>query len=123
MNICYIPISLGELYDKYSILIIKSNKINDKKKLIEINKEISFLKPFIDKFNLSYEIQEKLKNINERLWNIENDIREKENKNEFDNDFIQLSRLVYKTNDLRAKIKDEINKVFNSEINEIKSYV
>jgi hypothetical protein len=123
MNICYVPISLGELYDKYSILIIKSNKIRDKKQLIEINKEITFLKPFIDKFNLSYEIQEKLKTINENLWDIENAIREKENKNEFDNDFIQLARLVYKTNDSRGKIKDEINKYLNSEIKEIKSYV
>jgi hypothetical protein len=123
MNICYIPISLGELYDKYSILIIKSNKISDKKKLIEIHKEITFLKPFIDKFNLNCQIQEKLKTINETLWNIENDIREKENKKEFDNDFIELARLVYKTNDLRGKIKGEINKYLNSEINEIKSYL
>lgn len=123
MNICHIPISLGELYDKYSILLIKSKKITNEQKLIGINKEISFLKPFIDKFILNDELYEKIKLVNEKLWVIEDEIREKENKNEFDNDFIQLARLVYKTNDLRAKIKEEINKFLNSEINEIKSYV
>jgi hypothetical protein len=123
MNICYIPISLGELHDKYSILLIKSEKITDVEKLIEINKEITFLKPYIDKCNLSNEIQEKLKNINEKLWNIEDNIRKKEISNEFDHEFIQLARLVYITNDERSRIKNEINKCLNSEINEIKSYV
>lgn len=123
MNICHIPVSLGELYDKYSILLIKSKKINNEKKLIEINKEISFLKCYIDKFNLNAELQEKMQNINEKLWNIEDDIRIKEEKNEFDNDFIELARSVYKNNDLRSKIKNEINIILNSEINDIKSYV
>ena len=80
MNICNIPISLGELYDKYSILLIKSKKITDEKKLLEINKELSFLKCYIDKFNLNSELQEKIKNINEKLWNIEDEIRIKEKK-------------------------------------------
>jgi len=123
MNISYIPISLGELYDKYSILLIKSERINDENKLIEINKEISFLKPYIDKYNLNSQLELELKNVNEKLWIIEDDIRKKEKKNEFDDEFIELARLVYKTNDLRAKIKYEINKCLNSEINEIKSYV
>jgi hypothetical protein len=123
MNICHIPVSLGELYDKYCILLIKSEKIINETKQIEINKELSFLKPFIDNYNLNNELQQKLKIVNEKLWSIEDDIREKENKNEFDDEFIQLARLVYKTNDERAKIKFDINKCLNSEINEIKSYV
>ena len=81
------------------------------------------MKPYIDKCNLSNEIQEKLKNINEKLWNIEDNIRKKEISNEFDDEFIQLARLVYITNDERSRIKNEINKCLNSEINEIKSYV
>jgi hypothetical protein len=122
MNICSIPVSLGELYDKYSILEIKSEKINDEHKLFEIKKEINFLKPYIDKFNLSEEFKDKIKNVNLQLWNIEDNIRKKEKKNEFDNEFIQLARDVYITNDERAKIKNDINKYLNSEINEIKSY-
>jgi hypothetical protein len=123
MNICYIPISLGELYDKYSILLLKSKKIVNEKKLIEINKEIEFLKPFIEKFILSNELYEKIKNINETLWNIEDEIRKKEEKNEFDDEFIKIARSVYKMNDERAKIKSEINTYLNSQIKEIKSYV
>jgi hypothetical protein len=60
--------------------------------------------------------------INEKLWNIEDDIRIKEKKNEFDSDFIELARSVYKTNDERAKIKNDINILLKSEIKEIKSY-
>jgi hypothetical protein len=122
MSLCYIPVSLGELYDKYSILQIKSDKISDLNKLKEVNKELDILKPYIYKFNLNIDIQNNLKHVNELLWNIEDDIREKENKGEFDNEFIELARLVYKTNDKRASIKSEINKILNSEINEIKSY-
>lgn len=122
MNICSIPVSLGELYDKYSILEIKSEKITDEHKLFEIKKEMNFLKPYIDKFNLSEEFKDKIKKVNLQLWDIEDNIRIKEKKNEFDNEFIQLARNVYITNDERAKIKNEINKYFNSEINEIKSY-
>jgi hypothetical protein len=122
MSSCYIPVSLGELYDKYSILQIKSDKITNINKLNEVNKELSALKPYIDKFNLHMDIQKELRYVNELLWNIEDDIREKENKGEFDDEFIQLARLVYKTNDKRASIKDKINKLLNSEINEIKSY-
>jgi hypothetical protein len=123
MNICHIPVSLGELYDKYSILLIKSEKINDGNKLAEINKELTFLKPYIDKLELKNELQQKMKSVNEKLWNIEDDIRKKEIKNEFDDEFIQLARLVYITNDERCRIKNEINKFLNSEIKEIKSYV
>jgi len=122
MNICNVPISIGELYDKYSILLIKKEKINENDKLYFINKEIEYLQPFINKFNLPLEIVERMREVNEKLWNIEDDIRIKEDKQEFDEKFITLARMVYKTNDDRHKIKCEINTIINSEIREIKSY-
>jgi hypothetical protein len=122
MNNCHIPVSLGELCDKYSILQIKSERVKDENKLAEINKELLYLKPYMDKLNLNNTDYQKLKNINEKLWNIEDDIRIKEKKNEFDSDFIELARSVYKTNDERAKIKNDINILLKSEIKEIKSY-
>lgn len=122
MNNCLIPVSLGELYDKFSILLIKSEKISDQTKLLEVKREISLLEPYINKFNLNNEMRENIKLVNEKLWNIEDSIRLKEYKNEFDDEFIILARSVYIMNDERAKIKNEINKILNSEINEIKSY-
>jgi hypothetical protein len=122
MNICNVPISIGELYDKYSILLIKKEKINENDKLYFINKEIEYLQPFINKFNLSLEIVEKMRAINEKLWNIEDEIRIKEQTQEFDERFITLARMVYITNDERHKIKCEINTIINSEIREMKSY-
>lgn len=122
MNNCLIPVSLGELYDKFSILLIKSEKISDQTKLLEVKREISLLEPYINKFNLNNEMRENIKLVNEKLWSIEDSIRLKEYKNEFDEEFIMLARSVYITNDERAKIKNEINKILNSEINEIKSY-
>ena len=123
MNSCNIIVSIGELYDKYSILQIKKSKINNEAKLIYINKEIAYLKPLINNFKLDDEIFEKLKKINETLWSIEDNIRVKETKNEFDSEFIELARLVYKTNDQRHIVKNIIDNIFNSEIKEIKSYV
>ena len=122
MNICNVPISIGELYDKYSILLIKKEKINENDKLYFINKEIEYLQPFINKFELPLEIIERMRAVNEKLWNIEDDIRIKEDKQEFDEEFITLARMVYKTNDERHKIKCEINTIINSEIREMKSY-
>ena len=123
MNSCNIIVSIGELYDKYSILQIKKSKINNVSKLIYINKEIEYLKPLINKFKLDNIIFEKLKKINETLWNVEDNIRIKETKKEFDCEFIELARLVYKTNDQRYIVKNEIDNIFNSEVKEIKSYV
>ena len=122
MNICNIPISIGELYDKYSILLIKKEKINDNDKLYFINKEIEYLQLFINKFNLPLEIVKRMRSVNEKLWDIEDDIRIKEHNQEFDETFITLARMVYKTNDERYKIKCEINTIINSEIREMKSY-
>jgi len=122
MSYCNIPVSIGELWDKYTILLIKNEQIKDINKLKYINNEIKQLEPFLKKYNLNIEIQEELKDCNQKLWNIENFIREKERQKSFDDEFIQLARSVYVTNDLRCKIKTKINEIFNSKIFEVKSY-
>ena len=123
MNICYIPVSVGELYDKYTILQIKKEKINNIDKLAYITTELTHLQPLIDKFKLDLALVEKIKNVNERLWEIEDNIRIKEAKLEFDEEFINLARLVYTTNDERYSIKAMINNIYNSAIQEIKHYL
>ena len=125
MNQCLVlvPVSVGELFDKYSILQIKNERIMDVNKLVIIQKEINYLTPFINKYTLEPTFQIEIKAINEQLWDIEEQIREKEFLNEFDDEFINLARNVYKTNDERCRIKNKINKYLKSEINEIKSYV
>ena len=122
MNAILIPVSIGELFDKYSILQIKSEKIIDNNKLILINQELNYLKNIINNLNIDLKMIPIIKEINEKLWIIEDQIREKEMKQEFDNEFILLARLVYKTNDKRSQIKNEINILFNSNIIDIKSY-
>ena len=123
MNICYIPVSVGELYDKYTILQIKKEKINNIDKLAYITTELTHLQPLIDKFKLDLALVEKIKSVNERLWEIEDNIRIKESKLEFDEEFINLARLVYTTNDERYSIKAMINNIYNSAIQEIKHYL
>jgi hypothetical protein len=123
MNQCCVPISFGELYDKYSILQIKKEKIKDHTKLIYINREIDYLQPFIDKYVIPEELKNNIMYINKELWEIEDNIREKENLREFDNEFITLARAVYITNDKRSIVKNNINVFLDSEIKEIKSYV
>ena len=119
------PISLGELVDKISILMIKKKNISDSIKLQHVNKELEFLQKTLKKYISEEEINEflvKLVNINSKLWNIEDDIRECERKKLFDQTFIDLARSVYFTNDERAKVKNDINKAFGSELVEVKSY-
>jgi|TARA_E500000075_G_scaffold122054_1_gene123154 hypothetical protein len=119
------PISLGELVDKISILMIKKKNISDSIKLQHVNKELEFLQKTLKKYISEDEINEfllKLVNINSKLWVIEDDIRECERKKLFDQTFIDLARSVYFTNDERAKVKNEINKNFGSELVEVKSY-
>lgn len=122
MSSCKINISFGELYDKYSILQIKKEKINNTEKLTHINKEIECLTPLINDSFLDDNIFKELKKINQTLWDIEDNIRVKETKNEFDGEFILLARCVYKTNDQRYVVKSKIDGIFNSKIREIKSY-
>ncbi len=119
------PISLGELVDKISILIIKQKNITDETKLDHVKKELDFLQKILMNYVQQEEINnylENLININSKLWNIEDDIRECERKKLFDQTFIDLARSVYFTNDERAKVKNDINKTFGSEIVEVKSY-
>ena len=119
------PISLGELVDKISILMIKKKNISDSIKLQHVNKELEFLQKTLKKYISEDKINEfliKLVNINSKLWDIEDDIRECERKRLFDQTFIDLARSVYFTNDERAKVKNDINKSFGSELVEVKSY-
>ena len=119
------PISLGELVDKISILIIKQKNITDETKLDHVKKELDFLQMTLMNYVQQEEINtylENLININSKLWNIEDDIRECERKKLFDQTFIDLARSVYFTNDERAKVKNDINKTFGSELVEVKSY-
>ena len=119
------PISLGELVDKISILMIKKKNISDSIKLQHVNKELEFLQKTLKKYISEDEINDfllKLVNINSKLWDIEDDIRECERKKLFDQTFIDLARSVYFTNDERAKVKNDINETFGSELVEVKSY-
>ena len=119
------PISLGELVDKISILIIKQKNIVDKAKLEYVNKEFEYLQKTLIKYVQQEEINKYLNDlvlINSKLWKIEDDIRECERNKKFDQKFIDLARKVYFTNDERAKVKNDINKGFGSELVEVKSY-
>ena len=119
-------ISAGELVDKITILEIKKNKISDENKLKEIDKELNSLNNTMDKFILEKSkiltFKDQLKEINLKLWDIEDGKRTAEKNNDFGEIFIQLARNVYKFNDERAKIKLKINEILGSNIKEIKSH-
>ena len=119
-------ISAGELIDKITILEIKKEKISNKEKLIEVDKELvslnETLKKSINDENKILSFKNDLKNINLKLWDIEDGKRSAEKNNKFDEKFIQLARNVYKFNDERAKIKLAINNALGSNIKEVKSY-
>ena len=119
-------ISAGELIDKITILEIKKEKISNKEKLIQVDKELvslnETLKKSINDENKILSFKNDLKNINLKLWDIEDGKRSAEKNNKFDEKFIQLARNVYKFNDERAKIKLAINNALGSNIKEVKSY-
>ena len=119
-------ISAGELIDKITILEIKQIKITDIKKLKEVDKELislnNTMKNFIKDESVIVNLKEKLKEINLKLWDIEDRKRNSERNNDFGKKFIELARNVYKFNDERAKIKSEINLILNSNIREVKSH-
>ena len=121
-----IPVSVGELVDKITILEIKFKKIKNKDSLYEIKKELTLLmKIFTNKkINMSKIKNEfdKLRKINNKLWTIEDKKRNYEKIKQFDKAFIELARNVYKLNDQRAAAKLKINKITKSNIIEIKSY-
>lgn len=114
-----IPVSVGELIDKITILEIKSLFTDNEYVEKELN-ELIKIKSTLVQFTLEYEIR--LKQVNETLWKIEDKLREKEKLQEFDEEFIELARSVYITNDERAEIKRKINEMTNSHYKEIKLY-
>ena len=119
------PISLGELMDKISILKIKKKNISDKSKLNFINDELMLLEEILEKLFINKKISEylyKLVEVNSKLWKIEDKIRDCERDKKFNQEFIDLARAVYITNDLRSEIKLDINKYFGSKLVEVKSY-
>ena len=120
-------ISAGELLDKISILEIKLVKIIDKESLLEINKEYNSLKETQNSnIKLTKNVEnliKELKEVNLKLWDIEDNKRICEKNKDFGKVFVDLSRNVYLNNDKRAKIKSEINKLLGSNIKEVKQYV
>ena len=121
-----IPVSVGELIDKITILEIKKIKIKDKNKLLNVNREYKYLKEILrKKIKISLKIKNEilaLKKINLKLWNIEDKKRKAEKNKKFDSAFIKHARNVYIYNDIRAKIKHNINVLAGSKIIEEKSY-
>lgn len=117
-----VPISLGELYDKITILQIKLNKIKDREKLKNIINEFNLLVGISDKYPIEREEFQKLYDVNEKLWKIEDQIRKCERTHTYDDHFISLARSVYQYNDERSRIKRDINLKYDSSIIEEKSY-
>ena len=121
-----VPISVGELMDKISILKIKKKNITDEKKLLFINEELQLLSSTLNAVvqdNKINEFLDKLIEVNSKLWKIEDDIRLCERNKKFNQHFIDLAREVYITNDKRADIKLAINNHFGSTLVEVKSYI
>ena len=121
-----VEISAGELFDKITILKIKTEKIKDKSKLENVHKELDILEKESLKFdNMSDKLSDhikNLKNINSELWDIENIKREMEASKDFGESFIKISRDVHFKNDIRAIIKKDINNLTNSNVSEEKEY-
>jgi transcriptional regulator of nitric oxide reductase len=126
MENLHVPVSPGEVLDKITILEIKSERMNDPEKLANVRTELALLQETwannIRDNETIRELHARLKEINEALWEIEDDIRDKERAREFDDQFIELARAVYVTNDRRSQVKKELNLHLGSEIIEEKSY-
>jgi len=120
------PISWGELIDKITILEIKKLKIISPEAAANIFTELQYLERIVFASNglaeLISDLKSQLSEVNQNLWQVEDDIRDKESRKEFDQRFIDLARMVYQLNDKRSKLKKEINLRLNSEIQEVKSY-
>ena len=114
-----VPISVGELLDKITILQIKAEKTDN----AYVHKELKDLLKIAEEFKVfDQEYLTQLKEVNSKLWIIEDQLRDFEKTQKFDNNFIELARSVYITNDLRASIKKEINIKYNSTYQEVKLY-
>ena len=126
MSLVSVPVSFGELIDKITILEIKSERMDDAEKVANVRHELALLeKTWSDVAEKSADIsnaRSRLKAVNESLWEIEDEIRVKESRRTFDDEFVELARAVYVTNDQRANIKKEINLALGSELVEEKSY-
>ncbi len=122
----YLPVAWGELIDKITILEIKAAKLTEEPARSNVRRELTLLsaaaaEALADDDTLS-RLKARLRTVNEALWTIEDDIRDKEARQEFDERFIELARSVYRTNDERAAIKREINAWLQSDLVEEKSY-
>ena len=120
-----IEVSLGEIVDKYTILMIKASKIQDPTKLENVTKELTYLIEVLkteDPLMTDYPLTKALFEINKALWNVEDLLRDFERAKSFGKEFIDLARNVYKLNDKRADIKKQINMKFGSDFVEEKSY-
>jgi hypothetical protein len=121
-----VPISWGELIDKITILEIKEVKITSNNALVNIRKELGFLSDIVSNSKGVYDaislLKNELKEVNLNLWQVEDEIRDKEYSQEFDEKFISLARSVYRLNDDRANLKKNINEALFSELKEEKSY-
>jgi hypothetical protein len=121
-----VPVSIGELIDKLSILQVKKTKISDEVKLEFVNKEFEILYNLSSVYLDNLEIEplyHQLVEINSSLWDVEDNLRIIETQKRFEGEFISLSRKVYFTNDERFRLKNEINLITSSEIREVKDYV
>ncbi len=120
-----VPVSIGELIDKLSILQVKRLKVSNESKLEFINKEYELLYDmsveFLQRKDIS-EVYDDLVNVNTKLWEVEDELRVIESTKNFDDTFIELARQVYYTNDDRFRLKDKINNLTNSEVREQKDY-
>jgi hypothetical protein len=120
-----VPVSVGELIDKLSILQVKKTKVTNSDKLIFINKEYDLLyemsSEFLERKDI-LQIYDDLISTNLKLWEVEDELRVIESTKNFDDTFTELARLVYYTNDERFRLKDKINSLTNSEIKEQKDY-
>ena len=121
-----VPVSVGEMIDKLSILQVKKTKISNVEKLEFVNKEFELLHDLSSVYLNKVEIEslyQQLVKINSSLWDIEDKLRISEKDNKFESEFISLARQVYFTNDERFRLKNEINLMTSSEIREVKDYV
>ena len=121
-----VPVSPGEVLDKITILEIKSERMTDPAKVANVRVELALLRDTwsqaVQEDEVVRRLHDALKEINEKLWEIEDDIRDKERVKEFDERFVELARSVYFTNDRRSQVKKELNLHLGSQIIEEKSY-
>lgn len=121
-----VPVSWGELLDKVTILEIKSERLTSKAAAANVRHELEQLSSLAQQATALHpeipRLKSELKKINETLWKVEDDIREKEAAKSFDAEFVELARAVYRTNDARGRLKQQINMLLKSAIAEEKQY-